>query len=249
MNEGIPMIKVRFTHPRDAVVYVAEVSPNLTARGALEALSSVETGPFLSPLQPSENFVIVLRRTGQVLSSNMTMGDVGVVAGDILDVGIMGQGAGWVEILAIAASIASIAQVILMITDKWSRKAGGKKHIDKFEAKEAKPWDEVKEILILMTDSTWVSFKIWKTDPDKVKSFIQTFDFSSGSPKPKQVMFVLKNGYRVRVDISDSLMSQQELDKLLKYLKLDFFPNKGDCSVSESILSLALLSIGSWLSC
>lgn len=87
-------MEVRFTHPRTSDTYLAEISPLLTAKQALNALHSSETGPFLPPPQSGETYNLVLRRTNQRMTPDMTMGGVGVRDGDVLDILLGGQGAG-----------------------------------------------------------------------------------------------------------------------------------------------------------
>lgn len=87
-------MEVRFTHPRTSDTYLAEISPLLTVKQALNALHSSETGPFLPPPQPGETYNLVLRRTNQRMTLDTTMGSAGVQNGDVLDILLGGQGAG-----------------------------------------------------------------------------------------------------------------------------------------------------------
>ncbi len=86
-------MEVRFTHPRTSDTFVADISPLLTAKQALQALLSQETGPFLPPQQSGEQDSLVLHRTNTVIPPDTQLGDVGVVAQDVLDVMRGGQGA------------------------------------------------------------------------------------------------------------------------------------------------------------
>lgn len=86
-------MEVRFTHPRTSDTYLADVSPQLTARQAMNTLHLAETGPFLPPLQQGEDDKLILRRTNTVIPPDMTMESAGVLDGDVLDVMRGGQGA------------------------------------------------------------------------------------------------------------------------------------------------------------
>src|SRR5450759_5383330 len=79
-------MKVRFTHPWQIDMFLADIEPKLTARQALAALYSLETGPFLSPVQHNERERLILHRTGEVIDPGRSMGSAGVIDGDILDV-------------------------------------------------------------------------------------------------------------------------------------------------------------------
>jgi hypothetical protein len=132
---------------------------------------------------------------------------------------IRGTPIGSVEIIAMLGSIASVAQLILMVADMWSRKAKGK------VAKEVKQgdihtWDEVKEIRVMMSDGSSVQFESWLAAPEKVVSFVETFRLPSPSPKPLWVSFLLKNGTHVRFDVSEVAATNNELEIFIDYLKL-----------------------------
>ncbi len=86
-------MEIRFTHPRTSDVYVADVSPLLTAQQALQALLSADTGPFLPPLGPGEDDKLILRRTNMIIPPGETMQSAGVGEGDVVDVMRGGQGA------------------------------------------------------------------------------------------------------------------------------------------------------------
>ena len=126
-----------------------------------------------------------------------------------------------IGIISILGSIASVAQVMLMVGDMWAKKAK-RKAVGKAKqgGKDAHPWDEVKTIQVLMSDGTSVKFDAWMDGPEKVKSFVKTFHPASQSPKPLWVSFLLKNGTHVRLDISEGVASHEELDTFISYLKL-----------------------------
>jgi hypothetical protein len=124
-----------------------------------------------------------------------------------------------VEIIAMLGSIASVAQLILMVADMWSRKAKGKV-AKKVEQGEMHTWDEVKEIRVLMNDGSSVQFESWLAAPEKVVSFVETFRLPSQSPKPLWVSFLLKNGTHMRFDVSEVAANNNELETFIDYLKL-----------------------------
>lgn len=124
-----------------------------------------------------------------------------------------------VEIIAILGSIASVAQVILMVADMWSRKAKGKV-AKKVKQGEMRTFDEVREIRVMMSDGTSVQFESWLAAPEKVASFVETFRLPSQSPKPLWVSFLLKNGTHVRFDVSEVAANNNELETFIDYLKL-----------------------------
>lgn len=133
--------------------------------------------------------------------------------------GIRGTPIDPVGIIAMLGSIASVAQVILMVADKWSRKAKGKEG-RKAKQEAIQTWDEVKEIRVMMSDGTLVQFESWLAAPEKVTSFVETFRLPSQSPKPLWVSFLLKNGTHVRLDVSEGVANHHELETFIDYLKL-----------------------------
>jgi hypothetical protein len=86
-------MEVKFTHPRSSLVYSADVSENLQVGQALLALQGPDTGPFLTPPLPGEQDTVYLERTKKSLPLSTTMGEAGVVDGDVLQIYRMGQGA------------------------------------------------------------------------------------------------------------------------------------------------------------
>jgi hypothetical protein len=124
-----------------------------------------------------------------------------------------------VEIIAMLGSIASVAQLILMVADMWSRKAKGKV-TKKVEQGDNHTWDEVKEIRVMMSDGSSVQFESWLTAPEKVVRFVETFRLQSQSPMPIWVSFLLKNGTHVRFSVSQDAAKNNELETFIDYLKL-----------------------------
>jgi hypothetical protein len=123
-----------------------------------------------------------------------------------------------VEIIGMLGSIASVAQLMLMIADMWSRKTKGKV-TKKVEQGGIHTWDEVKQIRVIMSEGSSVQFESWLTAPEKVVSFVETFRIPSQSPKPLWVSFLLKNGTHVRFSVADDVAKNFELDTFIDYLK------------------------------
>jgi hypothetical protein len=71
-----------------------------------------------------------------------------------------------------------------------------------------------------MSDGTSVEFESWLAAPEKVRSFVETFQLPSQSPTPLWVSFLLKNGTHVRIDVSESATNRYELETFIDYLKL-----------------------------
>lgn len=122
------------------------------------------------------------------------------------------------EVLTIAASLASIMQAILMVVDMRSRHNNEKKS-SKFKKSTPRGLNEVRRITIYMSDGSHVYFDLWLTEPEKVKSFVGTFNSSSASPKPLAAVFYLKNRTKIIANISEYSADQFELDRIIKYLK------------------------------
>ncbi len=168
------------------------------------------------PLPLSDNERRELKKRFQVLSFSPALEHENA---PLSESGIRGTPIGPVEIIAMVGSIASIAQVILMVADMWARKAKGKV-TRKAKQEGTHAWDEVKEIRVRMSDGTSVQFESWLAAPEKVTSFVETIRLVSQSPKPLWVSFLLKNGTQVRLDVSEGVTNQQELETFISYLRL-----------------------------
>src|SRR5713101_684436 len=81
---------------------------------------------------------------------------------------------GVTTVLSETASVATIAMLILMIADMWSRKEK-KSQISTPNPKSSEKLGEIKEIAVLMSDGTRPSFKSWRHNPDEVKKFVEMF--------------------------------------------------------------------------
>ena len=126
---------------------------------------------------------------------------------------------GWPELLTIVASIASVAQVVLMVIDMWLRKTK-ERSTSKTRVDERSAWNEVKCIRILMSDGNWVRFDSWLTNPNKLKSFLEVAQLPSNSPKPLLVWFLLENGSRVQLVVSSDPVQSQQIEDFINILTL-----------------------------
>jgi len=86
-------VEIMFTHPRNSLVYRAEVSNELKIGQALVALQASETGPFLAPPLAGEQDVVILERGNKTIPLTMSIGEAGVMAGDVLQIYRNAQGA------------------------------------------------------------------------------------------------------------------------------------------------------------
>lgn len=165
-----------------------------------------------------------LRHRNRRLQKDETLASAKVQAGDTLIIETEVAAAGWPELLTIAASAASIAQLVLMIADMWSKKASRKKVNKTSNAnnatEKANKWNEVKEIRILMSDGNWVQFSSWLAEPDKLKNFLDIFHHPSASPNPLFVEFILESGSKFQLVISDDPVHRQQLDDFINIIRL-----------------------------
>lgn len=168
------------------------------------------------PLSLSDNELRELKQRFQILSFSSALEHENT---QVSESGIRGLPLDPVEIIAMIGSIASVAQVILMVAEMWSRKAKGK-IAKKMKQEETHAWDEVKEIRVRMSDGTSVQFESWLAAPENVTSFVDTFHLSSQTPKPLWVSFLLKNGTYVRFTVAEGVTNQEELEAFVSYLKL-----------------------------
>ncbi|HJT57041.1 MAG TPA: hypothetical protein VJ761_11140, partial [Ktedonobacteraceae bacterium] len=80
---------------------------------------------------------------------------------------------------------------------------------------------EIVAIRLRMTDGTEAMFQEWLTDPARLKHYINIFLQPSTSAKPVEVIFALKNGKSIIVDVSGDAQNNLQLDELLGYLHID----------------------------
>ncbi len=100
------------------------------------------------PLPLSDNELEELKQRFQILSFSSAVEHENAL---LSESGIRGTPIDPVEIIAMLGSIASVAQVILMVAEMWSRKATGKV-ARKTKQGGTHAWDEVKEIRVRMSD-------------------------------------------------------------------------------------------------
>ncbi len=163
---------------------------------------------------------------------DLSLADAHISSGDELFVSRTAQiprgpGLGVLDYFAIAASVASIAQLILMVVDMWSRRAK-ERNVDKTNplfveaAKsdtstspyrvEKRAWNEVKKIQVLTSDGNRVQFDSWLADPQAVKNFLRVFDHSPSLHQtvPIRVVFFLENGSRLALNVREWPTEREE---------------------------------------
>lgn len=173
---------------------------------------------FALPIVESDSYIL-LTEQDTIIAEEQTLTEAGVGSNDRVYLSVNpGSTGGWPELLTIVASIASVVQVVLMLIDMWSRRAK-EKSASKTKPIERKAWNEVKSIRVLMSDGNWVRFDSWLADPNEVKSFLEATLLPFNSPKPLLVWFLLENGSRVQLVISDNPVNQQ-IEDFIKILKL-----------------------------
>ncbi len=87
-------ITLNFTHPRSSKVFPAEINPLCTGQQAIAGLiAGDDNGPFLETAPHGRPYELVLSRTNQAITPNMTFGQVGAQDGDVVEVRQAGQGA------------------------------------------------------------------------------------------------------------------------------------------------------------
>lgn len=86
-------INVRFTHPRDSTILVVELSTQFTAEQIIHQLFSPQSGPFLQPLQPGQEYLLVLQRTNSTIQKHETLASANVNNYDTLAIILSGGAA------------------------------------------------------------------------------------------------------------------------------------------------------------
>jgi hypothetical protein len=84
-------ILVHFMNPRDSRPLDADILPHCTGHEAMQMLKSQESGPFIDP---SKNYILVVRRTEKEIGLDMTFADAGVQNNDAIDISPKMTGAG-----------------------------------------------------------------------------------------------------------------------------------------------------------
>src|ERR1700737_549854 len=101
------------------------------------------------PLNDVHSYMLITEQ-GTIIAEEQTLAEAGVGLNDRIHLSVSRRSAGgWPELLTIVASLASVAQVVLMVIDMWSRKAK-ERSTGKTRTDERTAWNEVKSIRILM---------------------------------------------------------------------------------------------------
>ena len=219
LKPGRRLGEAHATHPYEPILFVEGIRREFLRHWKQRPPSRGRWGDTIGwyePLPLSDSEQAALKQRFQVLSFTPALENENA---PLSESGIRGIPLDSVEIIAMLGSIASVVQVMLMVVDMWSRKAKGKA-ASKAKQGVKHAWDEVKEIRVMMSDGTSIQFESWMEEPEKVKSFIETFHLPSQSPKPMWVTFLLKNGKQVLLSVSESGTNQQELETFINYLKL-----------------------------
>jgi hypothetical protein len=89
------LMTVKFMHPRNSErLFTAETTPECTGQEAIAGLIlGAEDGPFLESPPPGRPYELVLTRTEKAITPHLTLGQAGVVDGDLVAVLQRGQGA------------------------------------------------------------------------------------------------------------------------------------------------------------
>ena len=89
------LLTVQFVHPRSSErVFTAETTKGCTGQEAIAGLIlGNDEGPFLEPPPPGRPYELVLTRTEKAITPHLTLGEAGVLEGDVIAVLQRGQGA------------------------------------------------------------------------------------------------------------------------------------------------------------
>lgn len=113
--------------------------------------------------------------------------------------------------------VASITSLLIIVGGWWL-----KKHSTSANRVSSPPSEsEIVAIRLQMTDGTEHKFQEWLTDPARLKHYIDIFLQPSSFVKPVQVVFAVKNGESIVVDVSEGAQNNLQLNELLSYLNID----------------------------
>jgi hypothetical protein len=188
-------IEVYFTHPRNAKVFTAEVSPQCTGEMAIQGLlQGSDEGPFLESPLPGRSYELAIKRTYQAIAPSMTFEQAGVLHGDVIEVrqNVQGAGSDWLDLghmlfwSGAAASIflkAAVPVLIEFLKNKRSRSVIVEKG----------------ELRIVITGE----------DPDKVKDILKVLEnVPTGNDQHKNID---QNDKRLDSPISVTLHDSEKL--------------------------------------
>ena len=212
------------------------------------------------------HFQLALERTNSTIGLEQTLSDAGVTAYDRIHIvedqfikDLSERRIRWArvrstsfsptDIATITSGIVSVAQLVLMVVSMWPKAKEEKKKGTPHAKQQAKGvLDEVKSIIVWMSDGTSLRFQSWLADPEQLKRFLELYQPTSSnkplppptpwpldqphnipsdklppvSPWPESVEFYLTNGSVVPFDISyDSggqSRSQEQLNRLIEYM-------------------------------
>jgi hypothetical protein len=83
------------------------------------------------------------------------------------------------------------------------------------------PDKDIIEILLVMDDGSYHSFKRWVSDPDALRAYIDTFSDPNSPAKPLQVVFKKLGGRALVVDVTNGGKDNKQLNVILGYLDAD----------------------------
>ena len=86
-----PRIRIKFMDMHGGKTIEAEIRANYTVEQTLDKLLK---NAFISPLQPGQEYVLMLRRENRRLLPQQTLREAGVVDGDLLQAGAVMRGGG-----------------------------------------------------------------------------------------------------------------------------------------------------------
>src|SRR5258708_14797958 len=209
-------LKVTFINVGDSKKLDLEIDSSMRSGQLIQGLIAEQ---FALPLADANSYMLITEQ-GTIIAEDQTLAEAGVGLNDKIHVSVSpGSAGGWPELLTIVASIASVAQVVLMVTDMWSRKAK-ERSTSKTRIDERTAWNEVRSIRILMSDGNWVRFDSWLTDPNKLKSFLEIAQLPYTSPRPLLVWFLLENGSRIQLAVSSDPVQSQQIEDFITILRL-----------------------------
>ena len=76
-------MRLKFAHPRSAVLLEAEVEPWFTGQEAVQAMVKAD---FIRQPEPGRPYELVVARTRQQITPNMTFGQVELIEGEVIEV-------------------------------------------------------------------------------------------------------------------------------------------------------------------
>ena len=133
-----------------------------------------------------------------------------------------GVHAGGADPWTIGASIAGIAQLILLVIDMWSKYKKNSEP-DTLNAANTvlRPQETLKEARILLDNGQWVLLSGGRAVPENIRDLLNGFILPGSTAKPRKALFVLANGERVVLEAS----SDTDIDNVVRFFRLLGIPN------------------------